>query len=236
MMNVDKLFHLLMGCHTGGLSNLLNEYPKGCSTDFEGDVKRLFDSYSELASSGYLEVGKDILASGITVEVGDRIESSYGRMIAQISYEVLDAIFQEAAKRPIGICQFEPYLDLQDWKGLSKLSQAEIQAIAKRQALIDSTKLEGLMRRMLVEFENVVRKHKTPAVMPEKRKRYSTNNTPTKPKIVLEKRDCLRCGKQFDSTGKGNRICVTCNNRNHEASGMREFTVTIGRGMGGGNY
>jgi len=132
-MNVDKLFHLLMGCHTGGLSNLLNEYPKGCSTDFEGDVKRLFDSYSELASSGYLEVGKDILASGITVEVGDRIESSYGRMIAQISYEVLDAIFQEAAKRPIGICQFEPYLDLQDWKGLSKLSQAEIQAIAKRQ-------------------------------------------------------------------------------------------------------
>ncbi len=85
-------------------------------------------------------------------------------------------------------------------------------------------------------LDKPVRKHKTPAVMPEKRKRYSTNNTPTKPKIVLEKRDCLRCGKQFDSTGKGNRICVTCNNRNHEASGMREFTVTIGRGMGGGNY
>lgn len=152
-MNVDDLHRWLMACYSA-LNNLLNDYPKGCKTDLAGETKQLFESYCQLSSTGYLESGKDSLASGV-VEVGDRITSSSGRMIAQISYEVLEAIFQAATKRPVAFCEFEPHLDSNDWMSFSKLSQTKIQAIAKTTAAMNTTKLDGIMRRMLAELETV---------------------------------------------------------------------------------
>jgi hypothetical protein len=42
-----------------------------------------------------------------------------------------------------------------------------------------------------------------------------------------KKRKCLRCQKQFDSQGVGNRICSKCEQSNHSASGLRECRVVV---------
>ena len=152
-MDVDRLQRSLMECYLA-LSYLLNDWPKGCETNFVEQAKRLLESYQEVAETEYLIGGNDILASGI-VEIGNRTTSSSGRMIARISFEVLEAIAHAATKKPVAICEFEPHLDGDDWQAIAKLSQTRIQSLAKKTAAIDTTKLEGIVRRMLAEFEIV---------------------------------------------------------------------------------
>jgi len=46
-----------------------------------------------------------------------------------------------------------------------------------------------------------------------------------KPKPPTSKRECLRCGKTFDSNGSHNRICTTCASHNRTESN-RQSTRT----------
>lgn len=45
---------------------------------------------------------------------------------------------------------------------------------------------------------------------------------------MSDKKECLKCGKEFNSTGKWNRICNKCNRENASA---KPITKTI-RGQG----
>lgn len=75
-------------------------------------------------------------------------------------------------------------------------------------------------------------------IPPLRKKNNSTsNNCVGIPKSIsqLAKRICLKCQKKFDSIGKGNRICATCQNSNI-ALGGRETKFTPERGIFRGNY
>ena len=51
-----------------------------------------------------------------------------------------------------------------------------------------------------------------------------------------KKRTCLKCQKKFDSIGKGNRICATCQNQNIGIGGRETKFTPDRRGISFGNY
>lgn len=51
-----------------------------------------------------------------------------------------------------------------------------------------------------------------------------------------KKRTCLKCQKQFDSIGKGNRICSTCQSQNVGLGGRESKFTPDRRGISFGNY
>jgi hypothetical protein len=48
-----------------------------------------------------------------------------------------------------------------------------------------------------------------------------------KSELTITKRRCLKCGKEFQSAGPGNRICVVCNKNNSRRGQLKLSKVMV---------
>lgn len=74
--------------------------------------------------------------------------------------------------------------------------------------------------------EHIARKEKrSQSKLRAKESQHKEFASPNKLKGMKIKRECLRCGRSFPSTGTGNRVCPDCNTINSRVSGPREYRV-----------